>query len=236
MAAMAEQHPGQSSASSSGSPPAQRLARNRWSDPRLVVGVVLLAVAVVAGATIIEASDDTTVVWALRVNTHAGAVPELAELERVDVHLEEPVADQYVSGTEQAVAERLEASVWAHDVAAGELLALSALGARDKTKAGELPLRVAAGSMPADLQPGQWVDVWVGPGRSSGGDRSAAGRVLERVRVQGVRARSAALGNGSAHVVLIALDESTVDHLGTVLARVGRGAVTLVRVSAAEAS
>ncbi|MGH3424997.1 MAG: hypothetical protein ACRDO8_09725 [Nocardioidaceae bacterium] len=223
---MAEQIPGPSEQP----PAAQRLTRNRWSDPRLLVGIVLVAAAIVAGAVIVEASDDTMPVWALRVDAHAGDTPRISDLERVDVHVGGSVAEHYLSGSEARVADRLGSSVWAHDVPAGELLAGSALVGRQEERAGELPLSVAVGSLPADLRPGQRVDVWVGPGRAAGGDREDADRVLEHVRVQAVRARSAALGEGSARVVLVALDDSAVDDLGSVLARVGHGSVTLVRV------
>lgn len=217
----------------SGPDPAQRLGRKRWTDPRLLVGIVLVAVAVVAGAAVVRASDDTTAVWALRTDVHEGETPRLSDLERVDVHVDQMVAERYLGAAEDILAERLEASVWARDVPAGELLAVSALTPREQTRAGELPLGVAVGSMPTDLRPGYWVDVWVGPGRSgsgSGNGRGGAERVLERVRVQDVEARSSALGDGGGRVVLVALDDAAVDDLAAVLDRVGRGAVTLVRV------
>ena len=54
-------------------PPAVRLVRPGWRDPRLVVGVLLVCGSVLLGARLLSASDDTTAVWATRGPVAAGA-------------------------------------------------------------------------------------------------------------------------------------------------------------------
>lgn len=185
---------------------------------------------------VIEANDDTRPVWALQTDVRAGTVPRISDLQRVDIHLEESVAGHYLGLDQGALARRLEGSVWARDIPAGELLARSALTGRDGEDGGELPLNVSVGSLPPNLRPGERVDVWVAPpsGEHRGGGEAT--RVLEHVRVESVGTRSAALGDASAKVVLVALGESVADDLGDVLAHAARGEVTLVRVGPEERS
>ena len=44
-------------------PAVRRLRSSRWRDPRLAVGVVLVAASVVVGARVLAAADDTVAVW-----------------------------------------------------------------------------------------------------------------------------------------------------------------------------
>ena len=53
--------------------PAQRVRRPGWRDPRLWIGVVLVAGSVVAGARLLAAADDTVQVWAAATDLGAGA-------------------------------------------------------------------------------------------------------------------------------------------------------------------
>src|SRR5687768_11311810 len=44
-------------------PQAVRATRPGWRDPRLWVGILIVAVSVVAGARLLAAADDTVTVW-----------------------------------------------------------------------------------------------------------------------------------------------------------------------------
>src|SRR5699024_6790690 len=215
--------------------PARRLTKNRWSDPRMLTGMLLVALAVAGGAGIVEASDDTTAVWALQVDVRAGEQAEVGDLRLVRAHLGSASTEPYLTGSKEALATLLGSRVFAHDIAAGELLARSALVPAKADRRNELPLRVGAGAMPVDLRAGERVDVWAAPTRQADGGAGAAVRVLEGVQVTDVHASSAALGQSSAHVVLVALDSSAGDELDTVLARISGAALTLVRVRTREA-
>ena len=61
--------PGYRDTAPSLSVPATRVRRPGWRDPRLAVGLVLVAAATVAGARLLATSDDTVAVW---VTTIAG--------------------------------------------------------------------------------------------------------------------------------------------------------------------
>ena len=53
-------------------PPALRGHRSGWRDPRLWIGVVLVAASVVVGARVLAAADDTVQVWAAAADLGAG--------------------------------------------------------------------------------------------------------------------------------------------------------------------
>ncbi len=59
-------------------PPALRASRPGWRDPRLWLGVLLLAGSVVLGARLLAAADDTVTVWAMAADRGSG-VPVAAE-------------------------------------------------------------------------------------------------------------------------------------------------------------
>lgn len=217
-------------------PAARRLVRRRWADPRLAIGALLVLASVVAGATVMNARDDRAAVWALASDVRSGQQPTPDDLRQVEVHLDGATADRYVEVTDPATLERrLAASVWAHDVRAGELLADSALGDRDAAGTGQLPLSVARGSMPIDLGAGDRVDVWVSP-ESARNDSAGAERMLESARVLSVQDTSSALGDSAARTVLLALDEQTATDLRGVLQRLDLGTVRLVRIVGPESS
>src|SRR6478736_5540715 len=54
-------------------PTAVRATRPGWRDPRLWVGVLIVAVSVVAGARVLAAADDTVAVWAVAADAGPGA-------------------------------------------------------------------------------------------------------------------------------------------------------------------
>lgn len=203
---------------------ATRLRRPRWSDPRLLVGLALVAIATVAGARLVAGADDTTPVWATTADVRAGDPVQAAELVVSRVRIGD-------GGAEEAylpVADAPPGGVFTRDLAAGELVPVSALGVAPGTEGAELSLSVALGDAPADLASGDLVDVWAVPAETAPGRGADAERVLQARPVLTVADPSAALG-GTERQVLLRLDDSG-DELAGPLARLAGGTVVLVRV------
>lgn len=137
------------------SPRADRLARPRWRDARLAGGVLLVLLAVVLGARVVAAADDSVAVWSVTKDLAAGSVVGPGDLRSVDVRLGE-VATAYVG-----VGSAPQGWVAIRPLAAGELLPVDALA-----PTGEMPdlrtvtLAVERFHAPADLARGQLVDVY----------------------------------------------------------------------------
>lgn len=209
----------------SASPPATRLRRPRWSDPRLLVGVLIVAGSVVGGSRVMAAADDTIAVWSIVGDHRAGTPVDPADLRGVDVHLGQAGADRYVPADEPIA----PGQVWVRDVHAGELLGTEATGDPGEREVGQLPLIVAAGALPADLARGDRVAVWVSPSASSAKKSAKAELVLDGMRVLSVSQATAAMAGGNGYRVLLALEEDRPDRLGAALGSIGSGDVTLVR-------
>jgi hypothetical protein len=207
-------------------PPARRLGGARWRDPRLAVGVVLVAGSVLLGSRVLAAADDTVPVWSVRSQVPAGAAVTSGAVEVDHVRLDDGAdAELYLGGDEPFPA----GHVASHDLAAGELVGRSDLRAPDTGAGTELPVAVEDGNLPPDLAVGDLVDVWVA-GDPEGGSARKAAEALGAVEVRGVQERGGGIGGGSGAVVLLALDDETAQTLPTVLADVTSGTVVLVRV------
>ena len=64
-------------------PPAIRYHRPGWRDPRILVGLVIVAASVLVGVKVLAAADDSVGVWAVRKDLPAGTRVDPAEVQRV---------------------------------------------------------------------------------------------------------------------------------------------------------
>ena len=141
-----------------GSPPATRHRAGFWRDPRLVVGVALVAVSALLGATLLGGADATVGVWAARDALARGQTVGPDDLVRREVRFADQAdADRYVS----AGSPLPDGAVLLRDVGPGELLPRAALGAGRGAGQVEVPLSVPAEAVPATRATGSVVDVWV---------------------------------------------------------------------------
>jgi hypothetical protein len=214
-----------------GSPPAARHRAGFWRDPRLAVGVALVAVCALLGATLLGGADATVGVWAARVPLTEGQAPAAGDLVRREVRFADAAdADRYVSADAPLPA----GTVLTRDVGPGELLPRATLGSTDRAAAVEVPLSVPADAVPATLRTGSVVDVWVTPDPDLAADVSGAREtssvlVLGRVRVLAVSRAGGALGPTASRQVIVGVEPSQEDVLPTALAQLARGSVVLVR-------
>jgi hypothetical protein len=148
-------------ASASGAP--ARLRPPSWRDTRLVVGVLIVLGSVALGARVIAAADRTVPTYAAATTLVAGRPLSDADLRVVRVHLDGSVA-AYL-GPRATLPP--DATVL-RTIRAGELVPESAVG--PGSSGGARPVSIPIeGTLPAQLRPGSWVDVW-----SSARDPAAA--------------------------------------------------------------
>jgi len=206
------------------SPAAARLTVRRWRDPRLWVGLVLVAASVVVGARVLAGADDTVGVWALARDVSEGAPLTGDALVVRQVRFSDPeVLDSYLRAGRPVPPD----AVLAHDVAAGELLARTSLAGQE-APAFEIPVVVDSAGAPDDLEVGDVVDVWVGPATGSGSS-VAARRMLAGVPVVGTVRATGPFGDAATRQVLLGLDRAGAAGLGPLLGEMASGSVVLVR-------
>ncbi|PZR51541.1 hypothetical protein DNL40_15990 [Xylanimonas oleitrophica] len=203
-------------------PVAARLRRPTWRDPRLVVGVVLVALAVALGSWAVSAASRTVPVWAADAPLTPGEPLSAAALRTVDVRLGGG-ADLYLPADTPLPADAVVTRV----VQPGELVARSAVGA-----AADVDLRSVAvpvsGGLSDRIRKGRVVDLWFvpAPARTPGTEAPQPRSVVEGVLVEQVDAASTGLVVGSTATlhVLVPTDE-----LPSVLGALGAdGSVTVV--------
>ncbi|WP_091119598.1 hypothetical protein [Nocardioides terrae] len=167
-----------SSSGLAGAPPAQRVPRAGWRDPRLWVGAALVAVSVVAGARLLAASDDTVRVWAAGDDLAAGAPVTAADLEQHRVRFADgDDVGGYFRATEPPD------GVLLRGVGAGELVPRSAVGAADQNGTVQVPLAVDPEQVPPSVGTGSVVDVYLLGGPVDGARDADAEPVLAGVSV-----------------------------------------------------
>ena len=78
-------------------PAATRHRRPGWRDPRIALGVVILAASIVGGARLFAAADNTVPVWAAAGDLGADVPLQLGDVVRVRVHFaEQTLAERYL--------------------------------------------------------------------------------------------------------------------------------------------
>lgn len=182
---------------------------------------------VVAGAKILSSADDTVAAWQLVRDVPSGAVVEESDVRGTHVHFDEPgVAAHYLTGA----APILPGARATRDLQAGEMLAADALSSEPSPLRRQLPLAVAAAQTPADLRPGDHVQVWAVANVDDVGaraDRAAPVEVLPDVMVLTVG--SGLSGVSGDRQILVGLSDDV--DLADVLGKVAGAQVVLVRLA-----
>jgi hypothetical protein len=183
------------------SPPARRASRPGWRDPRLAVGLVLVALSVVVGVRVVDGRDETTPVLAAATPLVPGQTLTDADLTVVDVRFATTgAADRYL-----AAGSAVEGRVVTRPVAAGEMLPRAATTGSEAAQS-RLPLAVPLGQVPSTVEVGSVVDVWVtreaATGTSADGAAAESRRLLTAVPVVSLH-RGQGLGADSAIRVVV---------------------------------
>lgn len=174
---------------------------------------------VLVGGKLLSAADETVPVWQVDHDVRAGLPLSNDDLRSTRVHFDTgEVIDGYFPADEP-LPEDLRAT---RDLAAGELLARSALTTGQADLPPQLPLGVSEAGLPVDLAVGDTVDAWAVPPPDS--HRGEPTKVLTAVSV----ASLADGGTGGDRQVLVTLTDAT--DVGAVLDALNGASVVLVRV------
>jgi len=207
------------------SPAAVRSGTSRWRDPRLLVGLVVVAVCTLLGARLLAGADDTVAVWAARDALGRGQQVTADLVVRRQVRFQDQAdADRYLSADTIPPA----GAVVSRPVGAGELLPRAALGRSLDSPTTQVPLSVPADALPATVRTGSSVDVWVTPQRPAGaGSASARSQLLfDDVTVVAVPDENGSLGPATTRQVIVGVPTGTT-RLAASIAALSAGDVLL---------
>jgi hypothetical protein len=208
-------------------PKAQRSRQPGWRNPRLLLGLLLVAASVVVGARLMAAADDTVGVWAVARDLPAGATLESDDVQRRQVRFPDAAtADGYLAASDDLPS----AATLNRPVAAGELLPRAAIAAEADRDLVEVPISVAVDDLPSTVRQGSVVDVWVTPKVATvGGQRPTAVPVLTDVVVVAVPHGSNSLAPESTRQVIVGVPSDRAGELGKALGGISDGRVVVAR-------
>jgi hypothetical protein len=145
-------------------PAATRARPPGWRDPRLWVGVALVAVSVVAGARLLGGADDSVTVWAAATDQAPGDRLTEDDLVAASVRFGEPTdLDRYLA-TDEPLPDELQL---VRGLGAGELVPAAALGSAEDSDTVSLSLSFPSDLVPSGIATGSVVELWVVPGEQS---------------------------------------------------------------------
>ena len=208
--------------------PATRAATPGWRDPRMWVGVAIVAASVVVGALVLGGSDDTTPVWAAARTMGTGHVLTGDDLTVRRVHFADASdATLYYPAGQPLPAElRL-----VHGVGAGELLPRGAVGSVAAEQLRQVPISVAADQVPGAVTAGASVDVYLRPSSHAGcqGSPVCTGRpVLSGVTVLDAPPTDQEFGAGGQRMLVLGMSSGDAHTFFRLLASVDDPALTVV--------
>lgn len=161
-------------------PAATRSRAPGWRDPRLWVGVVVVAASVLLGARVLGAADDTVTVWAAAGELAPGT--SLAEDDLVAVRVR--FADDTDLAAYLPTGETLPAeATLTRGVGAGELVPAAALGAPGDTGLLQVPVAVEPEQLAGAVATGSRVNVYLVARGGADGGHDSGEPVLEDVAV-----------------------------------------------------
>ena len=139
-------------------PAAVRATRPGWRDPRLWIGVAIVAASVLVGAKFLGNADDSVAVWSVSADMGAGDTVGDADVVARNVRfVQASDADRYVAADESLP----DGATLTRDISAGELLPRSAIGSSSETTLKTLTFEFEGAGVPAGLTQGDRVDVYV---------------------------------------------------------------------------
>ena len=206
---------------------ATRSRRPGWRNPRLLLGVVLVAACVALGARLFAVADDTVAVWSVSRDLPAGAEVQEGDLEPRQISFpDDRTANGYLSAGDAVPDE----ATLSHAVSAGELLPRSALAEEDGKDLVEVPVSVLTDDLPATVRQGSVVDVWVTPKvAATGGAKVKAVPLLTDVVVVAVPRTSDGLAPQTTRQVIVGVPADRSADLGAALGGISDGRVVIAR-------
>lgn len=197
--------------------------RPRWRDPRLGIGVLLVAVSVALGAWIFAQADKTQAIYRAGAPIAVGEGAGTAALELINVNL--GAASERYAAPEGADPLNLDDGdvVFIRAVPAGELVPRSSLGSAADLHLRPLSVPVA-NSAPVEV--GSIVDLWVSPVDVTGAESGEPELVATGLHVSGIEEDESLFAGAGEQLVRVLVEESSI---GRVLGVLGsRSTVTLV--------
>jgi hypothetical protein len=209
-------------------PAARRSAPPGWRDPRLWIGLAIVAASIVAGALVLGTSEQTVPVWAAADSLGAGHVLRADDLAVRRVRFDDEDAMTLYFRADQQLPADLRLS---HDLAAGELVPRAAVSRSDSRDLRQVPVSVPPDQVPRAVGVGDLVDVYLRPGSHTGCEGSSVCDglpVLSGVTVVDAPPADEAFGSDGSRMLVLAVSADQAERFFRLLATTDDAALTVV--------
>ncbi len=205
-----------------GTTSATRSATPGWRDPRLWIGVLIVAASVVAGVRVVGGADEMASVWTVSQDVGIGAELDPSLLEARSVRFEDAEdLTHYLSVDEPLPAE----SDLTRGLGTGELVPAAALGSVSQTGVVQVPIRVPGDGVPPSVGVGSTVDVYVSDESQA---RRPAVLLLDEVAVNAAPGVVDEFGPGGTRQLVLAVPADVGEELTLLIAASAAGTLTVV--------
>lgn len=198
-----------------------RFRRPKWRDPRLGVGILLIAISVALGGWVFAQADKTDSFYIAADPIPVGTAASQAPLEVVQVQLA-GAAGHYL-GPEELADLNLTEPVFVSSVQPGELIPVSALG-----EAGDLLLRPLSVTVthPSLIKVGDVVDMWMKQEDVTGREATEPELIAQELHVTAIDTDESVFAATNGRVVHVLVAEPDIK---AVLAALGsKSIITLI--------
>ena len=195
-----------------------------WRDPRLWIGVALVAVSVVVGAKLVGGEDASVAMWSLATDHAPGDRVEADDLVATRVHFANPADARRYFRADEALPTDLHLR---RGLGEGELLPRAGLGPAPADVV-HVSVAVAPSAVPPGLGAGAAVDLWAAPRASGADDAREAERLVQDVVVIETPRGSGDLGAGLGDQQIVLAVPDRPRQLARVLAVSSAGELLLV--------
>ena len=189
-------------------PVAGRLRRPGWRDPRLLIGVLLIAISVTAVTAVVRSADQTSPYYAARETLTPGSVVTRDDVRVVRVRID--------GGDYVAAGEEPWGRVVTRVVGKGELLPTGALAAADAFDARTIAVRTAL-PLADGIDAGSTVDVYL----TSDDDSPSTQVVARGLIVESVEDDGGSFSGTAIETVYVVVPKEGVEELLDALASGG---------------
>ncbi len=204
-----------------------------WRDPRLWIGIVIVAASVLAGAQLLDSADDTVSVWA--VTSDMGAGDQLSEDDLVARQVR--FADGGDLDHYFRVDDQLPADLQLiRGIGEGELLPRAAAGSAEDSDTLQVSIEVEPGQVPSSVAAGSVVDIYLigvdGAERLRGrAAESATSAALSSVAVVDAPPIEESFGTSGRRQIVLAVPEADVAPFYALLGALDDPVLSVVRRS-----
>lgn len=183
---------------------ARRIRPPGWRDPRLLIGLLLVALSVTGVVALVQTIDERQGYWAASKDIVPGAQVTAEDFHIVQASISES-AEHYWKADKQLPPEFLVSST----ILQGELLTQRQVAESDPDGRQQVGVRVSE-DMPASVTIGSRVDVWVAAAREDGRGYEEPTKMISNAEVTGTDNNTSAFAAANTTTVYVMLAQDAV--------------------------